>query len=391
MKITNIRTICLSYPYENPIADGYSSCGGRSALLVFVDTDKGLTGLGECATFGASLSAMSAIIDAQLKPLLVGRDPSRITELWERMVLANWANGRMGIVLGAISGIDIALWDLLGKMAGLPIYKLLGGVSDRVRCYASAGFYAEGKTVDDLRREVDGYLHSGYTAFKMKVGRTDTETQYPHKFLPKGDWLISYEEDMKRVAAVREEIGMDKNLMLDMNGTWTVGEVLRREEDFDRYNIYWIEEPIQNTDFNGYREIRNKLRHTMVAASESQQGLDTYRAMFEADAVDVVQANLGWAGGFTMVRKISALAEAYHKLFTPHTFFSAVMTAANVQFAASLTNMPFIESEENPNPLRTQLLLEPLERDNQMNYILSDRPGLGISLNMDTIRKYQIA
>lgn len=290
MKITDIKTICLKYPYENFIADGNSACFGRGALLIQVETDTEITGLGECATFGASMSAMADVIENQLKGLLIGQNPLDIERLWETMVWSNFANGRRGIVMGAISGIDIALWDIAGKAAGLPLYRLLGANSDKVQGYASAGFYAPEKSVDDLKREMEGYMRKGYTAFKMKVGRCRNLIGMPHRYVKKGDFTISFEEDMARVAAVRETIGKDGILMLDMNCTWDVDQVL---------------------------------------------------------------------------------------------------AAANVHFAASLPNVPFIESEENYNPLRTELLKEPIECDGQMNYLVPQKPGLGVELNMDVVEKYR--
>ena len=127
-----------------------------------------------------------------------------------------------------------------------------------------------------------------------------------------------------------------------------------------------------------------------MAGCEEEQGLTRYRELVEKGALDVVQANLGWSGGFTECRRIAALAQAHHRLFTPHTFFSAVLTAANVHFAASLPNVPFIESEENDNPLRTELLREPLQCDGEMNYLVPQKPGLGIELNMDVVNQYRV-
>ncbi|MFR5600915.1 MAG: mandelate racemase/muconate lactonizing enzyme family protein [Lachnospiraceae bacterium] len=389
MKITDIKTICLKYPYQEFIADGQSACFGRGALLIQVETDTEITGLGECATFGASMSAMADIIEHQLKPLMIGQNPLDIERLWETMVWSNFANGRRGLVMGAISGIDIALWDIAGKAAGLPLYRLLGANSDKVRGYASAGFYAPNKGIDELKREMEGYMEKGYTAFKMKVGRCRNQIGMPHRYVRKGDFTISFAEDMERVAAVRETIGKDSILMLDMNCTWDVDTVLSAEKYFDKYDIYWIEEPSRSDDVAGYAKIAAGLKRTRVAGCESEQGLARYKELLEQKALDVVQANLGWSGGFTECRRIAALSLAYDKLFTPHTFFSAVLTAANVHFAASLPNVPFIESEENYNPLRTELLKEPLQCDGEMNYLVPQKPGLGVELNMDVVEKYR--
>lgn len=390
MKITNIKTLCLKYPYKNFIADGCSACFARGALLVLIETDTEIRGIGECATFGCSMTAMADVIETQLQPLLIGQNPLNIEFLWNRMVWSNWANGHKGIVMGAISGIDIALWDILGKAADLPVYRLLGANRDRVRAYASAGFYAENKSLDDLKAEMEGYIKKGYSAFKMKVGRTLNKMEMPHRYIQKGDFHISFEEDMKRVETVRNIIGKEGVLMLDMNCTWTASEVLASEPYLDQFHIYWIEEPIRSDDLEGYAAITAGLKGTLVAGCESEQGLSRYKEMLENKSVDVVQANLGWSGGFTECRRIADLTLAYDKMFTPHTFFSSVLTAANIHFAASLPNVPFIESEENENPLRTELLEEPIEHDNQMNYFVPQKPGLGIELNWDTVERYLI-
>ncbi len=390
MKIIEITPLCLRYPYSKFIADGCSACFARGSLLVEIKTDKGITGIGECATFGCSMSAMADVINHQLKPLLLGENPLAIEYLWNRMVWSNWANGHKGIVMGAISGIDIALWDILGKAADLPVYRILGANRDSVRAYASAGFYAENKGLDGLKAEMEGYISKGYMAFKIKVGRTLNKLEMPHHYIPKGDFCFSAEEDRKRVQTVREAIGPDAVLMLDMNCTWTASEVLAAEALFDEYKIYWIEEPVRSDDLEGYSAIAAGLKRTLVAGCESEQGLARYKEMLEKGAVDVVQANLGWSGGFTECRKIAALSLAYDKMFTPHTFFSAVLTAANIHFAASLPNVPFIESEENENPLRTELLKTPLEHDGQMNYFVPQKPGLGIELNWDVVERYLV-
>ena len=141
----------------------------------------------------------------------------------------------------------------------------------------------------------------------------------------------------------------------------------------------------------GYAKIAAGLKRTKVAGCESEQGLARYKELLERGALDVVQANLGWSGGFTECRRIAALSLAYDKLFTPHTFFSAVLTAANVHFASSLPNVPFIESEENYNPLRTELLKEPIQCDSEMNYLVPQGAGLGVELNMDVVEKYRVS
>ena len=137
MKITDIKTIILHYPYKQWIADGCGSCGARGAFLILIETDTELCGIGEAATFGGSMEAMKSIVEKQLKPLILGEDPTKIEYLHQKMMWNNWSNGRKGMVMGAISGIDVALWDLLGKVAGLPVLRRRTGVPSAIIFMAS--------------------------------------------------------------------------------------------------------------------------------------------------------------------------------------------------------------------------------------------------------------
>ena len=176
--------------------------------------------------------------------------------------------------------------------------------------------------------------------------------------------------------------------MVDMNCTWDPDAVVAGEQMFREYGVYWVEEPTRSDDVRSYARIAASLKSTLVAGIESEQGLARYSELVETGALDVVQANLGWAGGITEARRIAALALAHGKMFTPHTFFSAVLNAANVHFSASLSNVPFIECELNPNPLRTDLLKRNLEMDEHMCFILPQGPGLGIEVDWEKAEQY---
>ncbi len=180
MKIVDIRTTALSYRCDPP----YGSAGGmqarRGALLVEIETDERVIGIGEAGVGGG---ATAGVIEKVLKPMLLGEDPLLIEGLWQKMFARTRQFGRRGVVMNAISGIDIALWDIAGKVAKLPLYRLFGGCRDRVEAYASGGFYQEGKAVDDLAGEAEGYRARGFKGMKMKIGRNPS-TQTP--FAPSG-------------------------------------------------------------------------------------------------------------------------------------------------------------------------------------------------------------
>ncbi len=178
MKIKDIRTTALAYPCDPP----YGSAGGmqsrRGALLVEVETDDGIVGIGE-AGIGGGVTA--TVIERDLKPMLLGEDPLLIEGLWQKMFARTRQYGRRGIVMNAISGIDIALWDIAGKVAKMPVYRLLGACRDKVEAYASGGFYSPGKSVADLAGEAEGYRARGFKGMKMKIGRNpSTQTHLRH-------------------------------------------------------------------------------------------------------------------------------------------------------------------------------------------------------------------
>ncbi|MFI3172621.1 MAG: mandelate racemase/muconate lactonizing enzyme family protein [Eubacteriales bacterium] len=390
MKITNIQAVSLKYNYKEPIADGCTPCSARGSVIVIVETDSELFGIGEAATFGADVRVMKTIIELQLKPLLIGENPLNIEMLWNKMVWRNWSSGRRGMIMGGISGIDIALWDLLGKVAKMPLYQLLGANTQSVLGYASAGFYAKDKTLEDLKREMESYAKSGFTAFKMKIGCVNDILCSPHRYMNGESHKLKMEQDICRIECVREAIAKEDLLMLDMNGTWNVGDVLKNQSVFEENNIYFIEEPIRSDNITGYCELTSKLEKTMVAGIESEQGLSRYRELLDLGAIDIVQANIGWAGGITGGKQIASLALAHNKLFVPHTFFSAVLNTVNVHMAASYSNVPFVECELNENPLRTEMLKNPLEVDDNANIWLNDKPGLGIEIDWDKMNQYII-
>ena len=224
----------------------------------------------------------------------------------------------------------------------------------------------------------------------MKIGRTANNHKMRLQFMNNGDFYLTPEEDRARIALVRRTIGPDKILMVDMNCTWDMNDVLEAKDFFKENNIFMVEEPIRSDDIAGYKRLTKEMGSIRVAGIESEQSLSRFGELIAQDAMDVVQASLGWAGGFTVCKNIATLAHAFDKLYTPHSFFSAVMTAANIQLAASQVNIPFIEAEENENPLRTELLKEPIEADAHMNYYVTDKPGLGVELDWDVVEKYAV-
>src|SRR5437660_171522 len=219
MRIVDIRTAPLSYRCDPP----YGSAGGmqarRGGLLVEIETDERVTGIGEAGVGGG---ITRDVIDKLLQPMLIGQDPLLIEGLWQKMFARTRQYGRRGLVMQAISGIDIALWDIAGKIAKLPVYKLLGACRDRVEAYASGGFYQEGKSAADLAGEAEAYRARGFKGMKMKVGRNpSTQTHLRERIGTAAYCRAEPEEDLARVAAVRQALRPQSKLMVDVNCAWS--------------------------------------------------------------------------------------------------------------------------------------------------------------------------
>ncbi len=386
MKITSVTGICLRVPCA-PIADALTCSQARQALLIRIDTDSGLYGIGEAFTYGAPLSAMKAVLDQQLAPSLIGQDPQYIEFLWNMLYWRTIANGRRSMTMGVISGIDIALWDLQGKACHQPIYRLLGAHSDHVPSYASGGFYAPGKDIDGLRREIEGYLARGYRDAKIKIGRTLDRPSAPLAYMQNQDMAVTPEEDFRRVRAVKELLGSGL-MIVDTNASWDSVTTLSRGRELARLGVEWLEEPIPFEDIEGLARISRELPELSIIGCETQQGSANFSNMIRQDALHIVQPDVGWAGGISETLKIGAAARAAGRRISLHCFGSAVLFAASLHTAAAMSNTERIESEENPNPLKTDLALTPFETDEKMNFLVPQGEGLGIDLNWDKVASF---
>src|SRR5439155_14526441 len=385
MKIVDIRTIPLSYRCEPP----YGSAGGmqarRGALLVEIETDERVIGIGEAGVGGGSTRD---VIEKQLQPMLLGEDPLLIEGLWQKMFARTRQYGRRGIVMNAISGIDIALWDIAGKVARLPLYRVLGGCRDRVEAYASGGFYQEGKGIEALAGEAEGYRARGFTGMKMKVGRNpSTQTHLRHLVDHAERCEVEPEEDIARVAAVRRALGPQAKLMVDVNCAWSPSFAIEMGRAFEPYKLYWIEEPVATDDIDGSAAVADALA-TPIAGYETEIGLYGFRELITRGAVDIVQPDIAWTGGFSECRRIAALAQAHHRMVAPHAFASAVTLVASLHLIASIPNGLVLEFDQNPNGLRDELLQEPVQIENDGTIKLPERPGLGIELDRAAVERY---
>jgi len=391
MRVRDVRTIPLEYSLPHPVFDANYLMANKPALLVEVETDSGLIGLGEAAHFGGPLRSTQVVIEGELRDHLLGEDPRDIERLWEQMHQRAYKHARGGLLIAAMSGVDIALWDLRGKVTGMPLWRLLGGYQRRVSAYATGGFYAEGKGIRELCDEMQAYCQHGFRAVKMKVGRnSDIQGSPLRAMVHRGVCEVSLAEDLARVRAVRETIGPEVRLMIDANGAWDVPTAVKMGRALEPLDIYWFEEPVCPDDVAGSAQVARKVAIPVAGYETCSYGKVSFRDYIAARAVHFVQPDVAWSGGLTEALKIAHLAQVWNLPVAPHIHGSAVAVAAAVHLLGATPNASMAEMVFPAHPLMGDLARESLVVDRTGHIELSERPGLGLELDLRVIAKYRI-
>ena len=382
MKITGITTYVLEGLLGNK-AFGWSQwrTDRRQAALCVVTTDEGIQGVGEALCTSGPAKIVASIISDAYAPLLIGRDPFDNATLWDFLYNRTRDQGMKGLPISALSAIDIAFWDIKGKALGVPVYKLLGGAyRNKARVYATGLYEPQNVTSvkDALVEEALGYKKDGFSAMKLKVG-------------------YGIEKDMEYVKAVREAIDDDIVLMVDANHAYNAAEAIRLAREMEAYDVYWFEEPVPPEDIEGYIEVKQK-SNILITGGECEFTRYGFRELITQRAVDILQPDLCTTGGFTEIMRIVALASAWNVPIMPHVWGSNVGLAASLQLFAVLPHFPerrfpaepFFEYDRSPHPLRDGVTQEKFIMKG--GYLdIPGRPGLGITLDMDFVRKHTIA
>lgn len=381
MRITDIKTHVLSTPLDVEFAFSMGWVHRRSTMIVELLTDEGITGWGESLCHGLQPPDIAAtIVHSALKPLVVGEDPFDVDVLWERMYNRTRPFGQKGAVPNAISAIDIAIWDCLGRALNKPIHKLLGGAyRTEVQPYAT-GFYRRPgvKYPDDAIDEARRHMSKGFSAMKLKIG-------------------FGVEDDIHYVRSVREAIGPEPLLMVDANHAYSVGAARRLLKAFEPARIHWFEEPISPEDIDGYKELKN-LTDVYLAAGENEFTKIGFREWISRRAVDILQPDICSAGGFTECRKIAALAQAWHTPIIPHVWASGIGLAASLQWLATLPPAPLalkpiepmLEYDQSTHPFRQDLIFGAITMQGGTVRI-PDGPGLGVEIDRRVLERYKSA
>jgi D-galactarolactone cycloisomerase len=374
MKITSVRTHILEAPLSQPFAYSRAWYDTRTAMLVEIETDTGLTGWGEC--YGPA--RITAAVVNSVAAWLIGEDPLRTDFLW-RMIYARLRDhGQKGVVIEGLSGIDIALWDIKGKHFGVPVYQLLGGaLRNEVQAYAT-GLYRR-KSGDPLRylaEEAAGYVADGFKAVKLKVG-------------------FGVEEDAAVTRAVREAIGPGVALMVDANHAYDATAAIRFGRMIEPYDIGWFEEPVPPEDVAGYRAVKAALS-IPVAGGECEFTRFGFRELLVSRAIDIIQPDTCAAGGLSECKKIADMAEAFGVRYNPHVWGTGIAIAASLQLLAVLpahtpTSLlpiePMLEFDRTEHPIRQAVLMQPIEHTNGIVRV-PEGPGLGIEVNREALANF---
>lgn len=369
MKISRVKSYIVAAPLPKPWRIGNYVLEKGYATLVEIMTDDGISGVGEAiARLGPG--ATKSIIDEMLGPCIVGSDPMEIEGLWERMFnLMRFRGHSRGYFLEAISGIDIALWDIAGKALGLPVYRVMLGHGRRqVPIYASSIFW---DSPANMAAVAAGLVENGFRSVKVKIGQ-------------------GVETDIKCLHAIREAVGPDVQLMVDANGAYGWPDAVRLGRDLEALSVRWFEEPTPADDLDGYRIVSSKL-DIPLASGEAEFSIYGMRSLIES-GVKVIQPDVTRAGGITEIRKMAALAQAFHVSYAPHTgASSAVCMAASLQLAAAIPNFLIYEHMVGDNPLVDSLLVEPLPMPKDGLIAIPEGAGLGIELDPKALAKFRVA
>jgi L-alanine-DL-glutamate epimerase-like enolase superfamily enzyme len=381
MKITRVRAIPMSdpVPSERQHRTDLGTKIKSDATLILVETDKGLTGIG--AALG-SPPVVAAIIEHELAPEVVGEDPLFSERIFEKMYNGSRAqpalergvpqpevNRRSGVIMEAIAGVDIAVWDVKAQALGIPVYQALGATRDVVRAYASGG-WAPG---DEAESELGGYSAKGFSAVKMRVVGRDG---------------FSIDKCVRRVEAARRGIGASVELMVDAHGSLEVPVAIRLAHALERYDIAWFEEPVSPENHAGQAAVR-RATSIPIASGEREFTRYGFQDLLERDALDIAQPDVARAGGFTEIRRIAALTSAHDVRLAPHAWGSGILFAASIHVAMAAPNCHILEVSQGYMPMMYELFDAPFDIRPDGTVHAPEKPGLGFTLRKDALERFR--
>ena len=360
MTIRDVRTTLLRMPWPaSPWMRGHALGATRNLLVLEVETADGIVGMGYLNPFTPVLRTIAACLEEAIVPRVLGKDATAIEAIWRDLWRATYTAGRGGIAMMAISALDIALWDALGKRAGLPLHRLWGHYRSQIPAYGSGCWRGSGG--DGMIEKARYYVAKGYKAIKMQVAHVhDLRT------------------DLDNVRRMREALGPDIAIMIDVNQGWTADVAIQMGRKFEEYDIYWLEEPVIADDFAGYMRIAQALDLRVVGGETHFTRFDL-RPFLENPRVPILQPD-PMRGGLTDLRKTAALADTWGMTLAPHLF-----PELNIQLLASIPNGLWVEQME----LLDDLWVDPVPVVDGM-MTAPERPGHGLAFKPEVLRDFRV-
>lgn len=388
MKINSIQSHVLRYELAHELGYSQQYYKHRTAHLVEIETDEGITGWGECFGPGNIALANKYIVEKVIQPLIIGEDPTNKEYIWHKVYNLLRDSGQKGIPIQALSGVDIALWDILAKKAKLPLYQLVGGKCNTQIPVYGYGMMLQKKSVNELaelfKEEAKHIKSKNFKAMKMKIG-------------------LGPKKDLQLVQAVRGAIGNDFKLMVDANHAYNLNDALYVGKGLDELDIFWFEEPVAPEDYDGYRELKQKI-NTNIAGGEAEFTKYGWNQLIKNKCIDIAQPEVCGLGGITEYMKISAMAQANFIPIVNHVWGSAISVAVNLHLLTAMPDMP-----GGLFPSKSMLEFDTTEKNifitdlAEENFSILDQVknnngyakppetvGIGINPNKDFIKKFEI-
>jgi len=360
MIIRDVRTTLLRLPWVEPPRFSLAYDRPRELVVVEVETASGFVGMGYLQPLAGGIATIAACMDELIRPKLLGRDATEIEAIWRELWQSTYWTGRMGIALFALSAVDVALWDLMGKRAGLPLFRLWGGRADPIPAYGSGCWRGLGG--DGMVEKAERYVAAGFKAIKMQCAH-----------------LHGWRQDVRHVAQMREALGPDIEIMIDANMGWTADQAIMAGRRFEEYDVYWLEEPVVCEDFDGYIRIAEAL-DLRIVGGESHFTRWDLRPFFTHPKVPILQPD-PMRGGLTELRKIAAVADTWGMTIAPHCFPELM-----VQLMASIPNGNMLEYMD----FLDDLWVDPVLPENGC-FRPPERPGHGLAIRPEILRDARVA
>lgn len=371
-RMTKLQSIAIhrfEMPLAQPIADARNVIRSRACVLIEAKTDDGLTGWGEAACF-AGCGALVETVIQHYAERLAGRSADDPSALYDEMFKGSLHFGRRGLVVNALSGIDVALWDLKAQRDGLPLADVIGRRRDGVRAYFNGGYFVDDDPLGFVRTSAKKAKLRGVDALKIKIGR-------------------SVDDDAMRIEAARSVLGTESDLMVDANGILDLEYLERLDPILQDAGVRWMEEPVALTRMSDLAAAKSVMK-TPIAGYELEQTSDAWAELIEAGVVDIAQPDAIWSGGITECVRTFAPAKAADVQWVPHNFATIVCLAANAHLACAAPTGGWLECDSNDNPFLWELDTDGAFSLSDGNVTLPSRPGLGVVPALDRIEKYRV-